>query len=137
MTDVLTNAGLMQALYNNFPGGEEYDGKFGYMAVGISTNEPSAESTELGEECNSVTHGSYARVPVTATFEPAYNRVTLEGIFEEDNITNLANITEVGIVDTDTLGSGNFYCIAQVTSMPKTSGIQLKIVLTIGMEQIA
>lgn len=134
MTDVITDVGLTQALANNFIGGDELAGKFGYMALGISPTAPTKDSTELNDECNPAVHVGYARVQVTATFHPEYNSVTLEAVFPEENISTTAEIQEIGISDSET--DGNFYCIGQVTPMTKRDGIQLIVALEISMEQI-
>jgi hypothetical protein len=137
MADIVTNRGFIQLLANSFLSGSEYEGVFAYMAVGIGSSTPTANSTALSEECNPATHSDYTRVETTVTYQPEYNRILVEGIFDEGNITNSATIKEVGLVDTDDLeDGGNFYCVCQIPDMPKTNGIQLKIVITIGLEQI-
>lgn len=133
-TDIVTNIGKIHTLYNNFPGYESAT-KFRYMALGISDTIPTASSLSLGSECDPTNHLGYQRVPITCTFYPDEKKVLIEGIFDEENIANEDSITirEVGIVNTQTLGTGDFFCISQIPPIQKDGDTQIKITLVVAV----
>lgn len=108
---------------------------FGYMGVGKSTDTPTEESTELGDECTSA-DGDYARVALTNTFDTDLRKVEMEGVFDTTNITSSTTITEVGVVDRETLLEGVFFCLCQISSMTKSSDNQLRILISATLESV-
>ena len=131
---VVTNDGKNNLLKTGFAGSQGAL-PFGYMALGKSTTDPTEASTSLVSECSSQ-DGSYSRLPLTAVFNTDLNRVTLDATFGITNITETTEINEVGIVDTDTLLSGTFFCICRVPTMSKNSSNQLRIVITATLESV-
>ena len=108
---------------------------FGYMAVGKSTDTPDETSTGLGDECRSA-DGDYARVALSNTPVTDERKIQMEGVFDVDNITSSTTITEVGIVDRETLLEGVFFCICQISSMTKSSDNQLRILISATLESV-
>jgi len=132
LIEVITTEGRMQILKNSFPN-DANPIQFGYAGCGISDTVPTVDSTRLGLECDPSTHGTYSRVPITATYDEENERVVLEAIFSQTNITNSAVIKEVAIFTTDILGEGIPLAICQIAPFTKNSSVQLKIDIIISL----
>jgi hypothetical protein len=122
MTNVITDDGKNNLLNVGFGLGGS---PFLYMAVGVGTEAPTNASTALNSECT-ITNGDYSRVTLINTADTDEFMIVSEGTFLTTNITNNTTIREIGIVDTDTLEEGVFWCICQVADTVKDSTKQVK-----------
>lgn len=120
MVNVITDAGKNNLLNVGFGLGGD---PFIYMAVGVGTEAPSAASTALNSEVSDV---SYTRVELVNTQDTDEIMMISEGTFLTTNITTSTTIKEIGIVDTDVVGTGTFWCICQVEDTEKDSSKQVK-----------
>jgi hypothetical protein len=131
-TAVVTNDGLNAFLTNTFPT-ELGAVLYGYMALGTLASTFDDEDTALGSECNPATQTGYERVALTVTRSPETNSIQLEGLFDLTNISVSTTIKELGVVNTDVLGEGTFFCLCRIPDMPKYDDLQLRFVVTISV----
>lgn len=120
MVSVITNDGKNNLLNVGFGLGGN---PFLYMAVGVGTEAPSEESTALNSEVSDL---SYTRVELVNTPDTDLIMMSSEGTFLTTNITTSTTIKEIGIVDTDVIGTGIFWCICQVEDTEKDDEKQVK-----------
>ena len=120
---IITNSGKNNLLNVGFGLGGL---PFTKMAVGKGLEAPTKTSVSLNQECTSA-DGDYTRVTLVNTpYEDSF-MIKSEGTFPTTNITEADTvITEIGIVDNDVLGTGVFWCIAQVENTEKDSEKQVK-----------
>ena len=114
---VITDSGRINQLSVMFNKGGT---PFQFMAVGKGLTAPDKESISLNQECGP-SDGEYSRVAIETTIYPDKFMAKSVGIFPVDNITESTTITEIGLVNTDVIGTGDFWCICQVEPTEKDS----------------
>lgn len=134
MTDstVPTVTGKRHMLFNNFTS-EVTVPKYGYMGAGTFDSTFTENSAGLGSECSPDIHLGYARVTTTNTFDDNVAKVTVEGLFEKENITNSTTIKEVGVTDNKTLNQGTWFCLCRIPDMVKNSSARMRVVMNISV----
>ena len=124
LVSVITNDGKNTLLNVGFGLGAD---PFTKLAVGVGEVAPEKTSIALNSECTVADHGSYTRVTLVNTPDEDNFIMKSEGTFLTTNITEAGTvIKEIGIVNTDVLEEGIFWCICQVEDTPKDSTKQVK-----------
>ena len=132
-TQILTKAGIRKIMESAFINDVSVSERFGVMAIGTELGDFDESSPGLNAECNPATHAGYARVLTDNTITEETKTITIEGIFDQNNVATSGNTTikEVGITDTRTIGSGTFLFLAEIPDMPKNQDVQLRYIVNI------
>ena len=123
---LITNSGKNELLSLGF---KTAPGAFAYLALGGINSEGAT-----GGAFSEVSGSGYSRVETTV--EEGDKKIYITGTFSEENYAPNADgtITEIGLCNTDVLGTGTYFMYSKVPQIDKTGDISLQYTILISID---